>query len=344
MKKLWAVVAIICSLSLTLVGCGNTSKQEKVEEPKSDAVEIGMVFDTFVIERWERDRDVFVSIANELGATVDVQNPNGSVKSQIEAIQYFIDKKVDVIVIVPIDSEALAEVIQEAKDAGIKIMSYDRLCTDTNVDVYISFDNNRVGQCMGESIQKQMSPGDNVIMVCGPLTDSNVTMVAEGFEQVCDAHGLNVIDKVYMDEWKAELAYEYINSNIDKVRGCKAIMCGNDNLATQVVFALAENRLAGQIIVTGQDADLDACQRIAEGTQYMTVYKPINVLAEQAARTAVDLAKGNEIVYDDLLENGDYSIPFIKLSPETVTLENMDATIIDSGFHLKDEVYLGSTD
>ena len=336
----YTVLFLLAAVGMTACGKGE-ERREIPEVEKEDTIEIGMSFDTFVVERWQRDRDIFVSKVNELGAQVNVQNPNGSVSEQIRQLEYFIDKKVDVIVVVPIDADSLTEVIGKAKEQGIGVISYDRLIHNANTDIYISFDNEAVGHCMGRTMGKQLTVGDQVIMLSGPLTDGNVIQVNAGFMEEMGKCGIEVIDIAYMDEWKAELAYEYMNEHMDVIReDVQGIMCGNDNLASQVVFALAENRLAGKIIVTGQDADLEACQRIVEGTQFMTVYKPVNQLAERAAQIAVKLAKGEEIEYTETISDGTYEIPYIKLMPEAVTDDNMDEVIIDQGFHLKEEVYI----
>ena len=123
-------------------------------------------------------------------------------------------------------------------------------------------------------------------------------------------------------------------------------MCGNDDLATQVVRALSEKRKAGSILVVGQDADLAACQRIVEGTQVMTVYKPVEKLAARAAEAAVALAQEGEVSGDDvtMITNGGYEIPYIGLEPIPVNRDNIDEVIIGSGFHLKEDVYLNVPD
>lgn len=123
-------------------------------------------------------------------------------------------------------------------------------------------------------------------------------------------------------------------------------MCGNDAIAGYAIKALSEKQMAGKVVVTGQDADLEACQRIVEGTQAMTVYKPIERLAKVAAKCAVKLAKGEQIVGKDIGENSvkttddGKEVPYWGLPPIAVTKENMDSVIIDLGFHLHDEVYL----
>ncbi len=311
---------------------------------EENKIEIAMSFDSFVIERWQRDRDVFVSTAKELGANVNVQNANGDVEKQKEQIEYFIKKGVDVIVIVCIDSASLKETVERAKNAGIKIVAYDRLVTNSDADLYITFDNEKVGTLMAEALAENGASGGKVLMLGGSPLDNNVLLVERGFESVCSQNKMTIVDLIHCDGWKAEIAADYVYKNGSVVQDVDAIMCGNDNLAGQVITALAETRLAGDILVVGQDADLEACQRIVEGTQIMTVYKPVEKLAKRAAECAVSLAKGEALKGDDVtvINDGTYDIAYIGLEPVAVTAENMNEVIINSGFHLKEDVYLNA--
>lgn len=301
-----------------------------------------MSFDSFVIERWQRDRDVFVSVAKELGAEVNVQNANGMVEEQKKQIDYFIQKGMDVIVIIAIDSASPQESVKKARDAGIKVVSYDRLINGADVDLYISFDNEMVGDMMARALVKEGIEGGSVVMLGGSPTDNNVPLVESAFKRVMAQDQVSVLDSVHADNWRAEEAAAYIYANPLVIARADAIMCGNDDLATQAVRALAESRQAGDILVVGQDADLAACQRIVEGTQVMTVYKPVERLATRAAEEAVALAKGEEITGDDVttIASGEYRVPYIALKPISVNRDNIDEVIIGSGFHLKEDVYL----
>lgn len=343
-KRNMQTIGVGCLLSLVmfLTGCGKAvAEQPKQHMPQGDQVQIGMSFDSFVIERWQKDRDVFVSTAKELGAEVNVQNANGDIDSQIEQIRYLISKKVDVLVVICIDSNSLSQVIQEAKAEGIKVIAYDRLIMDGNVDLYISFDNKEVGHLMGQAIASLDLPKKRVLMLTGPTADSNVSMVEAGFREVCEENGITIVDTMYADGWKAELAADYLYDHPDVLEDIDAIMCGNDNIATTVIRVLAEKRLAGKIQVVGQDADLEACQHIMEGTQVMTVYKPVERLAQASARYAVRLA-GREILpdVDQTISDGSHEVPCYVIEPIAVNKKNMDDTIIMSGFHLKEDVYL----
>lgn len=334
-------VALAVILILLFTGCSreNVSEdsQEQLEEKK---IRIGMIFDTFVVERWQRDRDVFVSTALELGAEVNIQNANGSVEEQMAQMEYFIEKKMDVIVVVPIESGPLVKPIKKAKEAGIKVVSYDRLAIGAGTDLYVSFDNETVGRLMGEAVCSRLEEGDKVLMVCGPNSDNNVSLVERGFRKEIEQNGMEIADIYYTKEWRAERAAEYMEQYGERIEDVQAVMCGNDHLAGQVIRVLSEKRMAGDICVVAQDADLEACQRIVEGTQYMTVYKPVERLAVQAAVAAVELAQGKKMETEDFIDDGVYQVPYIKLDPVGVTAENMDETIIKGGFHLPEDVYL----
>lgn len=348
-KKEWRRLAqreigmlLVLALLVSVTACGRVEndRSEGVEEDRK--IQIGMSFDSFVIERWQRDRDVFVSVAKELGAEVNVQNANGDVEEQKKQIDYFIQKGMDVIVIICIDSDALQESVKKAKNAGIKIVAYDRLIKNADIDLYISFDNAMVGTMMAQALIDEGIAGGNVLMLGGSPTDSNVPMVENAFRQIMDDNNVTILDSAHAEGWKAELAAAYIYNHGSVLSETDAIMCGNDDLATQAVRALSENRMAGDILVVGQDADLAACQRIVEGTQVMTVYKPVERLATRAAQASVTLARGEELKAGDIivLENGGYEVSYIGLEPVSVNRDNINEVIIGSGFHLKEDVYL----
>ena len=342
-RKLLSVLLVSLLVSVFACGCSDKAQGEYTKtDSESGKIQIGMCFDSFVIERWQRDRDVFVSTAKELGAEVNVQNANGDPDQQKKQIEYFIKKNMDVIVIITIDSEAILDSINKAREKGIKVIAYDRPIGGAGTDLYISFDNEKVGEMMGQALVKKGLIGGKVLMLCGSPTDFNVPMVEDGFGKVMEENTNMVIDVFHADGWRAELAGEYIYDHMDLVNQADAIMCGNDDLASKVVHALSEKRLAGKKLVVGQDADLEACQRIVEGTQLMTVYKPIEKLAQKAAESAVKLANGEDLLDDELsvYEDGENEIPYLKIEPVSVTEDNIDEVIIKSGFHLKEDVYL----
>lgn len=338
------LLIIVCIASMLLAGCGKASPKAVEEEiVTDDKIRIGVTFDSFVIERWQRDRDVFVSMAKELGAEVNVQSANGVIEEQIRQIEYFIESGMDVIVIVCISSDGLEKAVSDAKKAGVKVVAYDRLIKNADVDLYISFDNSMVGDLMADAlIEAGLPDGGSVLMLGGDEADNNVPLIEAAFRDKMASHNITIVDSIHATGWRAEIASEYLNQNTDLLQQVDGIMCGNDNIASQVFRVLAEQRVAGSILLVGQDADLEACQRIVEGTQTMTVYKPVEKLASCAAKCAVELAKGETLSEVEVLSiyDGKYDVPYVKLDPVSVTADNMDAVIINGGFHLQEDVYL----
>lgn len=345
--KTSALLILLTVLSVILGGClgasgGNerngSSVQEESEEKK---LQIGLAVDSFVIERWIRDRDAFVATARELGAEVNVQDAGADPQEQISQIRYLIQKDMDVLVVIARDCNALSEVLQEAKDEGIPVISYDRLVYDGGSELYISFDNCKVGKLMAEALIDAIPDGGEIFMIQGSPDDDNVNQVKEGFDAALKDSSLEVVYTANCEGWLAEQAEQYVEDGLKKYPDVKGIMCGNDDIASQVVQTLAQNQLAGKVVVVGQDCDVAACQRIVEGTQYMTAFKDIEEEARIAAEYAVMLAKGEKP--EDIREkvdDGSFQVPSLELEPVAVTAENIDEVIIGGGFHQREDVYL----
>lgn len=341
MKKM-KVILIFLTVLILCCGCGGNQKDKPQEKEETQKKKIGLLFDTYVIPRWQKDRDVLVSALKELGIEVNVQNANGDKERQVQQMEYFIDQKMDAIAVVAIDSESLEDEIKKAQAQGIPVLSYDRLVKNGGTDGYISFDNEKVGKLMGEAMADRLEEGSKILMICGPLEDNNVHYVEKGFLEAIQKKNIQVLDTTYVTNWDSDEVEDYLKQNMNLVEQVQGIMCGNDSLAGQTITTLAQHQLAGKIVVVGQDADLDACQRIVEGTQYMTVYKPVDELADAAAKLLIEMAQGENMEEETVLFDGTYEIPSVFLEPVAVTKENMDATVIADGFHLKEDVYLNA--
>ena len=340
-KKTLLFLALLM-IPLLFSACSSSPKEETAEvTEEKDELTIGMSFDSFLIERWQRDRDVFVDQCKTLGAGVNVQNANGDIEAQISQIDYLISKRVDAIVIVGIDADSLGDVCNRAHQAGIPVIAYDRMIHGGKADLYISFDNKQVGRLMGEGLAGAGLKNRQVLILAGPTEDPNVAQIEEGFEEVMKEHDINIKAQMHTEGWKPEFAADYMNRNFALLDEVDGIMCGNDGIATAVYGVLAERRRAGRVKLVGQDADLEACQRIVQGTQVMTVFKPVEKLAKTAAEYAVRLAKGEKLTdVTQTFSDGKYDVPYVMLDPIAVYKDNMDETVIDAGYHLKEDVYL----
>lgn len=333
----------LCMLSLLMAGCGTADKSKKLVQKKEEGLEIGILFDTFSLERWQRDRDIFVSAATELGAEVNVQCANGDIRRQKEQMAYMIGKRVDAIVVVQVsDEEAdLREEITRAKEEGIPVIAYDRLVQNVDLDLYISFDNELVGRMMAAHMLAHISEG-KILMINGPLSDHNCIQIEKGYvEAFEDSHKKQELVGIeHAEGWIAEYGATCTEEYLNTYGSLKGVMAGNDGIAGEALTVLSENRLAGNVCVVGQDADLAACQRIVEGTQCMTVYKPIDKLAKMAAQLSVAIAKGEDVSEGlSVINNGIEDVPYYRLQPIAVTKGNMDEYITGQ-YHSREDIYL----
>lgn len=341
MKKI-AMMGALC-LSLLLAGCQKQGQTPDAVLPAGDdGVQIGLSCDTFVLERWIRDRDVFVSTASSMGAEVNVQNANGDKAKQVSQIEYLMEKGMDVIVIVAIDTgdPGLVEAVGKARSQGIKVIAYDRLIQKAGVDLYLSVDSEMVGELMAEAVLGQIPQDGKIAAILGSPTDANVALLEKGITKVLEEHGQELVYINYADGWTAEYGYEYTEECLEEQGQIDALICGNDGLASFAFQSLAEHRLANHVVLVGQDADIEACQRIVEGQQYMTVYKDLQTLAKQTAQFAVAMGRGEQVHTEETVWDGSSDVPAFCLEPVAVTEENMEEEIIDSQFHFRDEVYL----
>ena len=312
----------------------------------ADKKVIGVTMPTKDLQRWNQDGENMKKELEAAGYEVDLQYASNDVSTQVSQLENQVANGCDLLVVASIDGSSLGEPLKQAKEKGIPVISYDRMVNNANTDLYISFDNRKVGEIMAQALVNALPQGGDVFMIQGSSSDNNVQMVKQGFDDMLADTDLHVVYEANCDGWTAELAAGYVEEALEKYPHVKGIMCGNDDIASQVVQVLAENQLAGNVVVVGQDGDLAACQRIVEGTQYMTAFKPIEDLARKAAKYAVEMGSGKGVAeLEDVTEtvnDGTYEIPSCILEPTAVTKENIDKVIIEGGFHRRDEVYLNA--
>ena len=301
---------------------------------------IGLSLDTLKEERWQRDRDTFIEEAKKLGATVIVQSANSDDTRQVRDIESLISRKVDVLVIVPHNGAAMTRAVKSANEEKIPVIAYDRLILNSNIDYYLTFDNVKVGEAQAGYAAARL-PRDRtarIARIYGAPTDNNAKLFKQGQDNILlpliKAGKVEVVHEDWALDWKPENAKKIMNAAITKAgRAIDAVVVSNDGTAGGAIQALLEEGLAGKVLVTGQDADLAACQRILRGTQSMTVYKPLKNLAGLAARVAVDVAKGKQPVTTATLDNGARKIPSIFEKVVSVDKDNLMTTVVADGFH-----------
>ncbi|HKS35327.1 MAG TPA: D-xylose ABC transporter substrate-binding protein [Enterobacteriaceae bacterium] len=305
-------------------------------------VKIGMAIDDLRLERWQKDRDIFVSKAESLGAKVFVQSANGNEETQMSQIENMINRGVDVLVIIPYNGQVLSNVIKEAKQEGIKVLAYDRMINNADIDFYISFDNEKVGELQARSLVEKVPQGNYFLMGGSPV-DNNAKLFRAGQMNVLkpyvDSGKIKIVGDQWVDGWLPDNALKImenaLTANNNKI---DAVVASNDATAGGAIQALSAQGLSGKVAISGQDADLAGIKRILNGSQTMTVYKPITQLANTAAEIAVELGNGQQPKADTSLNNDLKDVPSRLLTPIEVNKDNIDETVIKDGFHQKNQL------
>ncbi len=303
-------------------------------DPKNP--KIGFSIDDLRVERWTRDRDYFTAAAEQLGAKVYVQSADASEQRQISQIENLISRGVDVLVIVPYNATVLNNAIREAKKSHIKVISYDRLILNADIDAYISFDNGMVGEMQAQGVV-QAKPKGNYYLLGGAPTDNNAKILRDGqmkvLQPLIDKGDIKVVGKQWVKDWSASEAMSIVENaltaNNNKIDG---IVASNDGTAGGAIQALAAQKLAGVVAVSGQDADLAAVRRVIAGTQTMTVYKPLKLIASEAAKMAVQLARGEKPGFNAQYDNGAKKVDTMLLKPTLLNKSNANILVTD-GFY-----------
>lgn len=307
---------------------------------------IGLSLDTLQEERWKGDRDMFVARAKELGAEVEVLDANSDDTRQIQQVKSLLTKDITALVIVPHDGAVMAEGVRLAHEKGIRVLAYDRLIKNCDLDLYATFDNVHVGELQAKFIvDHAMKVGGKkrIVRIYGSETDNNAFLFKEGQDKglkpLVDAGLLEVVHEQHAQDWKPENAKKIMEAALTKSRDIDYVLASNDGTAGGAIQALTAAGLAGKVLVTGQDAELVACQRIANGTQAMTIYKPLSRLARRGAELAVSLAKGEAITAKARIPNGKKDVPTELLDVVLVTKDNLRETVVADGFHKAEAVY-----
>jgi D-xylose transport system substrate-binding protein len=347
-KSFLVVASLAVSVLIGLVivrGSAHGDATGTASGPK--IVKIGLSLDTLKEARWAKDRDAFLARAKELGAQVTVLSANSDDTRQIADVESLITSKMDVIVIVPHDGKAMAKGVEVAERAHIPVIAYDRIIADSDLDLYMTFDNEHVGELQAKYILEKLKDQPKpikLVRIYGSKTDNNAALFKKGqdaaLKDAIASGAVVVVHEDWADDWKPENAKRIMNAAITKHgHGIDAVLASNDGTAGGAIQALREEGLAGKLIVTGQDAELVAVQRIVGGEQSMSIYKPVQALAKRAAEVAVALATGKPVVAKAELDNGKRQVPTILLDVVTVTKDNVDSTVVKDGFHTREEIY-----
>lgn len=297
---------------------------------------IGFSLEAMKGERWQTDLNSFEARAKELGVEVISRDAQGDDARQFQQVKEMIKAGIKVLVLLPHTNAQASRMVETAKSANIKVISYDRLVLDSDVDLYVSFDRLEIGRMQAEYLVKA-APKGNYVLIAGSPNDEGAKTLHEAQMRVLQPYinsgDIKVIADAYIRDWLPSEAYLFMLKAIDSAKGnIAAVLASNDGLAGGAIQALREHNLAGKVPVSGQDADLASIICIAQGTQTMTVYKPVINEAVAAAEEAVRMANGEKTHADGAISNGKTRVPTIMLKPIVVTKDNIKSTVVKDGF------------
>jgi D-xylose transport system substrate-binding protein len=343
-------ILVLCGFAAALTGC----VQGPPATPGSNGggaptagkkIKIGFAMATVKEERWQRDRDAFKAHCEKMQAECELTYADNKAEKQLSDVEQLLTKGIDVLVIAPHEATQAAQMVDMAKAKGVPVISYDRLINSDKLDVYISHQVPVIGRKIAEyALQK--APKGNYVMVYGGSTDNNAVIMKREqlavLQPAIDKGDIKIVAAEFMTDWKSEEALKFaenaLTNNADKI---DAFVVSNDGMAGGVVSALEKKGLTGKILVTGQDSEKAALQRIAEGKQTMTVYKPIIPLANAAVEAAIKLAKKEALTGTTAFMNETIKkeVPAILLEVTVVDLANLMETVIKDGYASYDDVF-----
>lgn len=345
-------------LALTASACGGGSSDNGGGGGSGSAAKkVGVILpDATTSPRWEaNDRPSLKKAFDAAGIESDIQNAGGDKAKFGTICDGMINSGVSVLMIVNLDSDSGGACLKKAAAAGIKSIDYDRLTLGGGASYYVSFDNVKVGELMGQGLitclDKMGKKQANIVYINGDPTDNNAALFKSGYAKALKSKLDSGTYKLVGDQtglWdatKAGTAFEQIyTQNQGKVDG---VVSANDTMAGGIIARLAANGLAGKVPVTGQDASVEGLQAILKGTQCMTVYKDTNLEAKAASDLAIALINGDQAKADSLAtgsvkdtETGK-DVPSALATPEAIFQDSVK-TVIADGFQPKSKVCAGS--
>lgn len=315
----------------------------QVQAKQRDRILVGVSLPTQRDERWVRDANKLKQVAKELGVELAVQISDNDASRQLSQCENLMAIGVDILILAPHDATSSSAIVKNAHRNGVKVISYDRLIMNADVDLYISFDNVQVGRLQGGYLTGLVPKGSYAVFGGAP-TDNNAKLFKQGAMEIIKPLANKGDIKIVMDQWITDwqptvamnLMQNALTANNNKI---DAVLAPNDNTAGGIIQALAGVGLAGKVPVSGQDAEVTAAKRIVKGQQSMTIFKDTRVLAAEAMNAAVKMVKGEDPGSTSKVNNNRIDVPSILLTPVVVDKENIDKVLIDSGYLNRSEVY-----
>lgn len=335
-KNLFLPFGVIISLlMIALSGCG-----------KKDKIKIGFLYNSEVTFRFFLEGNFFKEHAEALGAQVILDHANNNDALQYDKAIEMMDQDIDLLVLVAVNINTAENIVKEAKAQNIPVMAYNRLISNCDLDIYISGNNDQLGKDLIGYVIKQ-KPKGNYIILNGDRFDRNAVELMTSIDKTLKPHiesgNINVLYKTYIENWNPEHAAFELDQILSVYpQSVDAVISCFDGMSVSCVDVLKKYGLDGKVIVTGQDAQIESCRRIVEGTQHLTLYHPLKDIAYKAAEVAIDIVNGVKLEkkYNiTYVNNGFEDVPTVQINSIPVTKENIDEVLIESGFYKREEIY-----
>ena len=360
MKKIIGMALCLSMTAMLFTGCSSSGSGGADKKDSSGNNKVGVALPTKELQRWNQDGANIKKELEAAGYEVDLQYAGNDNAQMVSIVENMISGGCKVLVITPIDGDALGSVLKTAKEDGVEVINYDRMITNTDAVSYLAtFDNTVVGEKQGEYIVDKLDlentdqtfnleivsgdPGDNnatyfyngAMSILQPYIDSGKLVVKSGqteFEQVATA---NWDSAKAQDRMDTIIAGNYSDgTNLD------AVLCSNDSTALGVENALAASYTGEYPIITGQDCDTPNVKNLVAGKQAMSVFKDTRALASAVVKMVDSIMKGEEPEVNDTksYDNGTGVIPTYLCDPVVVTTDNYKEILIDSGYYTEDQI------
>jgi len=313
-----------------------------------DGVVVGVSWNNFQEERWKTDEAAMKAVIEAAGAKYISADAQSSASKQLTDIESLVTQGADVLIVLAQDSAAVEPAVTAAVGEGIPVIGYDRLIENPEA-FYLTFDNKEVGRMQAQGVFA-VQPKGNYVFIKGNSADPNADFLFEGQMEVLkaaiDAGDIKNVGEAYTDNWNPEVAQanmeQFLTANNNKV---DAVVASNDGTAGGAIAALTAQGLAGSVPVSGQDGDHAALNRIALGTQTVSVWKDSRELGKAAASIAIELAKGtalDKVTGATKFSDGPKGVEMnaVLLAPIPITKDNLNL-VIDAGWVAKDVVCQG---
>ncbi len=333
-----------------------TEAPTETTAPAEEGCVVGMSWNNYNEERWAKHDEPAIMAALEAGGCEYIQADAGSSEEQqITDVENLIADGANVVIILAQNTQAILPAVQSATDQGIPVIAYDRLIEDANT-FYVSFDNVLVGQLMAEVVF-DLVPTGNYFIVKGNGSDANSDFLRAGIEAVIGAAvtagDITILEEDYTDNWDPLLAQTTVEQWLTQhSNDVQAVVSENDGMATGAAAALEAQGLLGTVVLSGQDADVAALQRVAAGAQSVSVWKDARALGTAAGEAAVQLAGGaslaevegtTEFTYTNKESGAETILTSILLTPIAITQENLQEVVDANWITAEDLCSTGGT-